>query len=293
METASSVHTRKDPSSGSRLRDPARSVLSEGSGEPVVLLHGVTGSSKMWRRVVPLLAARHRVLVPTALGHLGGAVPSQRPTRIEHVIDDAERTLDELGLERAHLAGNSMGGWVALELAGRGRALSVCALSPAGAWEPGERGHASKLLARTIVDARRGRLLLPLLAQFGWFRRWALRDNAVHGDQVAPSELMDLVDDLLGCEVAHDLLATDEQLRALTTSCPVTLAWSESDRLFPVAVNGARARALVPDARFLVLPDVGHVPMLDNPQLVADTILQTIELARTAPSATVGAREAL
>jgi pimeloyl-ACP methyl ester carboxylesterase len=80
--------------------------------------------------------------------------------------------------------------------------------------------------------------------------------------------------------VAADLLATDESLRSLAVSCPVTLAWSEADRLFPVAVNGARARALVPAARFLVLPNVGHVPMLDDPGLVADTILETVQLAR-------------
>ena len=62
-------------------------------------------------------------------------------------MDDLERLLDELGLAKAHLAGNSLGGWAALELARRGRALTVCALSPAGAW--GSETDAQLVAART------------------------------------------------------------------------------------------------------------------------------------------------
>src|SRR5581483_8960211 len=120
-----------------RFRSPGdlpEITLREGAGEPLMLLHDVTGSAEMWRRVIPLLSPHHDVIAPTALGHRGGAVPSTRPTTIQHVVDDTERLIDRLGFGRVHLAGNSLGGWVALELARRGRALSVCALSPAGAW---------------------------------------------------------------------------------------------------------------------------------------------------------------
>ena len=116
-------------------------MLREGTGESIVLLHGVMNSEAIWSAVVPLLATRYETIVPTALGHRGGRSPTRRPVRIADVVDDAEVSLDALGLKTAHLAGNSMGGWVALELARRGRARSVCALSPAGTWEPGTSAH--------------------------------------------------------------------------------------------------------------------------------------------------------
>jgi pimeloyl-ACP methyl ester carboxylesterase len=101
---------------------------------PVVLLHGIAMSGKAWQDVVPLLSNYHEVFTPTALGHRGGPPVQRRPATITDVVDAAEHYLDERGLERPHLAGNSLGGLVAIELARRGRAASVCAFSPIGFW---------------------------------------------------------------------------------------------------------------------------------------------------------------
>jgi pimeloyl-ACP methyl ester carboxylesterase len=233
----------------------------------------------MWRDVIPLVATHHDTIAPTALGHRGGRLPVDRPTRIAHVVDDAQRMLDELRIDKAHFAGNSMGGWMALELARRGRALSVCGLSPAGCWGPlknGEPRPAAEALGRAVRDTRTGRAVLPLLARFPRFRRWALRVTAAHGDRASARDLVELADDLLGCVVSRDLLATNEHLDAIEPlPCPITLAWSAKDRIFPVRVNGELARKLMPGARFIVLDDVGHVPMIDDPALVARTILET------------------
>src|SRR5689334_8577002 len=113
-------------------------MLREGSGEPLVLLHGILGSEGVWRGVVPLLAGDFDAIATTALGHRGGLEPAERPLTIAQLVDGAERQLDELGLDRPHLAGNSLGGWIALELARRGRARTVCALCPAGFWDEEE-----------------------------------------------------------------------------------------------------------------------------------------------------------
>lgn len=250
-------------------------TLRAGSGAPLVLLHGVTGSARMWREVMPLLAPHYDVVATTALGHRGGPTRGAEPTQIRDIVDDAERSLDRLGFARAHLAGNSMGGWVALELARRGRALSVCALSPAGVWEAGGQHRASHKLRSARDSSRVSRWLLPLLARSARFRRWALRDNAVRGELVSREELLAMIDDMLGCAVSEDLLRTTEALTPLEPSCPVTLAWCGEDRLFPVHLHRERAEALVPSARFSILRDVGHVPMLDNPGLVAQTILES------------------
>ncbi|MGH2833084.1 MAG: alpha/beta fold hydrolase, partial [Solirubrobacteraceae bacterium] len=150
------------------------------------------------------------------------------------------------------------------------------ALSPAGAWQSGEPSAAKRprLLLATIRDTRRSRPLLPLLTLSPTFRRWALRNTALHGDRVSRSEFLGLADDTIGCQVGEDLLRSEDQLAPLDPSpCPITLAWSAQDRIFPVDVNGVRARELIPEARFIVLDGVGHVPMLDDPELVAKTIL--------------------
>jgi pimeloyl-ACP methyl ester carboxylesterase len=257
-------------------------MLREGSGESIVLLHGVMNSEAIWSGVVPLLATRYDTIAPTALGHRGGRSPIRRPVRIADVVDDAEASLDELGLKTAHLAGNSMGGWVALELARRGRARSVCALSPAGVWEPGTAAHSRsrRALRATLRLTRLGRPVLPLLADSARFRRRALRLNVVHGDRVSASALVALADDALACGVALDLLSTTELLERLDpTPCPITIAWAQRDRVLPLALDGARARKLVPGARFLVLEDVGHVPMLEDPELVARTLHEAISAA--------------
>jgi pimeloyl-ACP methyl ester carboxylesterase len=246
----------------------------------LLLLHGLISSSACWRRVVPLLAPHHTVVAPTCLGHRGGATPTLHPVRVEHLVDDVERCMDALQLARAHVAGNSLGGWVALELSRRGRALSVCALSPAGVWESARREPAARMLRDAARSARRLRPVVPLMAPIPALRRALLRDVAVHGERVGASELIGIVADAVGCTVYEDLLDTPERLMPLgEVSCPVTFAWSGCDRLFPAHVHGTRARELVPGARFLVLDGVGHVPMYDAPQRVADTILQSTALA--------------
>lgn len=243
--------------------------------EPLVLFHGITMSARAWHRVAPLLADDFTVVTPTALGHCGGRPAVARPARIADVVDDAERMLDELGIETAHLAGNSMGGWIALELARRGRARTVCALSPAGTWDASSAEHRATraVLARARRDTRRSQHLLPLALRVPAVRRFALRSTAADGARVQREEILGAVQDLLGCAVVEDLLDTRESLAPLDpVPCPITIAWSGEDRLLLESVNGALARTLVPGARHLTLPGVGHVPMLDAPALVAATI---------------------
>ncbi|WP_040871644.1 alpha/beta fold hydrolase [Nocardia exalbida] len=248
------------------------------SKPPLVLLHGVTMSERVWDDVTPLLAARHEVITPTALGHRGGPPALRRPARVEHLVDDIEQRLDALGLRRVHVAGNSLGGWVAIELARRGRAESVCALSPAGFWEAGDgsRSAATRRIAREAVTGRLLGFLAPLALRSAAARRIALRNIAVHGDRISSAQALTCLRDLLGCTVTADLLGTDEQIAALDPlPCPVTVAWSEHDRVLPEHVHGPIARTRLPEAVFAILPDTGHVPMIDDPRLVAQTILTT------------------
>ena len=111
----------------------------------MLLLHGFTGTWRHWEPLLAPLAARYEVIAPTLVGHDGAdPYPSEKPVTMEDSADSLEVHLDSIGVDSAHIVGNSMGGALALELAKRGRARSVVALAPAGGWTPGD-GEARRL----------------------------------------------------------------------------------------------------------------------------------------------------
>jgi pimeloyl-ACP methyl ester carboxylesterase len=243
--------------------------------EPLVLLHGVTMSSRVWADVIPLVSRDHHVIAPTAAGHRGGPQLVGKAS-VGALTDDIERLLDARALNRVHIAGNSLGGWIAIELARRGRAITVCALSPAGFWTPGanDQTKAINKIRRTRRLAQIARPIAPATLRIPQIRRQTMRDVAEHGERLTPARAVGAMLDLLGCTNIDDLLTTSESVAPLASlPCPVTLAWGARDKIFPPHINGDTARQRLPRATYVLLPDVGHVPMIDNPRLTADTIL--------------------
>jgi pimeloyl-ACP methyl ester carboxylesterase len=102
-----------------------------------VCLHGFTDTWRTWELVLPGLERHHDVLAPTLMGHAGGPPAPSAPTS-DDVVDAVEAAMDAAGFATAHVVGNSLGGYVALRLAERGRARSVVALAPAGGWAAGD-----------------------------------------------------------------------------------------------------------------------------------------------------------
>lgn len=244
----------------------------------LVLLHPATSSGRVWQELIPLLSDHHEVHTPTLLGHRGGPAPQRRPASFTDIVDAAEQYLDARGLDRPHLAGNSGGATVAIELARRGRAATVCALSPGGLWAD----NTSMAARRVNNQIRMGIKLLrflnpvaPFLLKPAIGRRAILRNFVCHGERLTPSQALEYYfTDPIACTVMDDLAASTEvppQFDAV--SCPITLAWSEVDRMVPVEPYGRMARELIPAASWSVLPGVGHNPMIDDPELVARTIL--------------------
>lgn len=152
-------------------------------------------SGSAWQDTVPLVAVHHEVFTPTALGHRGGPPVRQSPVTIWDVVDAAEGYLDEHGLQRPHLAGNSMGGFVALELARRGRAESVCAFSPGGLWSDALRGHVMKSVRRNVAMGRITRGIARLLMKSPTLRQRGMRDVAWHGDRISAARAAEIAKD--------------------------------------------------------------------------------------------------
>jgi pimeloyl-ACP methyl ester carboxylesterase len=258
------------------------------SATPLLLLHGLGMSARVWDPLRARLATHHEVMVHTLLGHRGGAPAANRPALVDDLVDDVERMLDNVGIGQVHVAGNSLGRWVAIELARRGRALSVCALSPAGSWHAGTGDQAVgvRKIRKALWAARLSRPCgLSLAMPSPVVRRFVFRDVAEHGDRLSTAPALAAVDDLLGCDVIHDFLASNEEFAPLDPlPCPVTLAWSGNDKILPLATNGEVARIRLPEARFVVLHGVGHVPMIDDPEQVLAAILQTTERSTWSPA---------
>jgi pimeloyl-ACP methyl ester carboxylesterase len=270
------------------LLDEAPAATPEyrgGSGPPLLLLHGFASTWRAWRPVLPLLEGTHTVLAPTLPGHSGApGLPPGSATSVQAIADELERMLDAERIDRAHVSGNSMGGWLALELARRGRARSVVALSPGGAWSADSR--MSRTLAKVRLSARAMRLagdrLDGPLRRPKW-RRVLFRDMVEHGDRIDPAEARAAMRDLAGCPIFQPLIASmmNQQLDPIPdiVDCAIRIAWAERDRVIPPHRFLPAMRERVPGAEFMILPRVGHVPMSDNPELVATTILDVTRSA--------------
>jgi pimeloyl-ACP methyl ester carboxylesterase len=264
-----------------------------GSGEPMVLLHGFTGTWRHWRPLLGDLVARYEVIAPTISGHDGGPeFPAGTPLTLEGATDLLESQLDALGVASAHIVGNSMGGALALELAKRGRALTVVALAPGGGWNHGD-GEAQRLaryFARQIRLTRRLERRIGAIMRQPNARHAALRDIMRHGELVAPADGVDLARSSLRCSIAEQVITALSADQAVTVhdldriECPVLLATPEYDRILPPALHAPRYRREIPGVQPRVLLGCGHVPMWDDTHLVLNTIVDFVERRRTAPA---------
>jgi pimeloyl-ACP methyl ester carboxylesterase len=259
--------------------------------DPIVLLHGLTASARVWDKVTPHLAP-HPVLMPTLPGHRGGPPLARGSVTMEGIVDGVCAQLDSAGINRAHIVGNSLGGWVAIELARRGRAVSVVAFSPAGGWT-----RAADL--RRLVRVMRVAVAVGSSAAGGRLARRPIGRRVLFGRLVAnPSlisryEATEMLNDLIECSIAPDLLAGalhEGPLRRFSVApCPVLLAWGDRDRLTPYARLGVRFVQAIPGIVSTTLPGVGHVPMSDDPALVAETIRSWVDAVEPATGRAVRA----
>jgi pimeloyl-ACP methyl ester carboxylesterase len=268
----------------------------EGDGPPLVLIHGIGHHWQIWRPVIPLLAADFDVVACDSPG-FGGSAPlpdGVRPT-IGAYAAAYRRFFVELGLGRPHVAGNSMGGAIALELARAGAVCSACALSPAGFWTERERrfcqislGTIARVPAaiRPTVEAlsrtRVGRAVL--YAQlFGRPTRLPADEavSALRDAWAAPAFIPALE--------AFDEYAfsAGDELRGT----PVTVAWGKRDRLLLYARQAPRAQAMLPWARHLTL-GAGHIPCFDDPAAVAEVVRSSAIELRGSARASSQARSA-
>jgi pimeloyl-ACP methyl ester carboxylesterase len=247
-----------------------------GSGPPLVLLHGVGHRRQAWGAVLDRLTPHRDVIAVDLPGH-GESPPLDEGLPIlDALLGPVRALLDDLGVARPHVAGNSLGGRLALEAAVAGWAASATALSPAGFWRTSREATTAKA-AFAVMEAAGSRLRRfgPALS-----RHTAGRAVVYAGIVSRPSRMPaeQALGDMTAFLAAHDTVQVVlAQLTAFNgqvpAGIPVTIAWGTKDRLLrPRQVLVAKQR--LPRARIRPLPGCGHVPMTDDPALVADVLLQ-------------------
>ena len=250
-----------------------------GQGEPLLCMHGITDTWRSWELLAPLLEPHHDLLAPTLLGHSGGrAIQPDRSLRLPDLVDEAERDMDAAGFETAHLVGNSLGGWIVLELAARGRARTVTALAPAGGWEPGNPWIYPTLLD-FVVTQRFLRLLGPraaMLASRPGLRRLALYRLVSDPASIPAPLAAAMIRGAADCPALAPLLVetrTEGYPDIGRIDCPVQIAWGTRDRILPLKHLSARLRRSIPNAEWIEIPGGGHLPQIDHPERTAELVL--------------------
>ncbi len=251
----------------------------QGRGEPVLLIHPFLMTHEVWTEVVDELAEDHEVLAVTLPGHWGGPDARWGATGVKDMADAVEAVLDDRGWSTCHVVGNSLGGWVAFELEQRGRARSVTAIAPAGGW------------TTVSMPAVRLGVTFLALAPVMWaakpFASWAVEVRRI---QTAAMSVVTAHPATVPFHVAKRAMTAAVRSHALLpvlwsavwdggltgldrTSTPTQLVLCDKDRVIPWRVYAQQFLDKLPDsAERLLLPEVGHVPMLEDPQLVARTV---------------------
>ena len=256
------------------------SLTRAGSGEPLLLLHGMGSSRRDFTAVVDLLVPDFDVLDVDLPGVGRSPALAVRPT-VGAITDAVERTLDAQGVGPVHVLGNSLGARVAIELAVRGRARSVVAISPSGLNVPPERlvQGAGMALARVVTRTAaplieplsrskvgRAALLAPLKA-----RPWSTSPDEAIGAREGFADSRDFWRTLLWGLVLDVPRGLDR------IDCPVTLVQGVAD--WVASGQTVRYLPLVPGSRFVPLTWAGHAPQSDRPRRIVRMVREAVHRA--------------
>ena len=249
-----------------------------GSGPPLVCLHGFTDTWRSWELVLPVLERHHDVLAPTLPGHAGGP-PLARELDGALLADAVEQAMDEAGFETAHVTGNSLGGYVALQLAARGRARSIVALAPAGGWAAGDESPGPVLdsLLGMYELAKAAAPYADAIAATRSGRRRATEYIASNWQHIPRDLVAHLICGVAGCRGVEPMIAHARReawrLDAERVTCPVRIVWGTGDRVLPWPTAAAGFLESLPQAEWVELEGAGHCPQLDVPLETAQLIV--------------------
>jgi len=257
---------------GAQVVPPARSVkevriygqkilyVEAGTGEPVILLHGLGGSSANWTMNINVLAAKYRVIAPDQIGF----GQSDKPVinyRVGTYVDFLDRLYNELKIERATLVGNSMGGWVAaLYAITHPEKVSRLVLVDAAGFAP-PKDFDTKQLAALNPSTREG--MRQLASRVFYNKQLYASDEAI---DFALTQRMRAGDGHTIQSLIESIARREDMLdgRLSGIKQPTLLIWGRADGLTPLQEFGERFKREIPGSELIVVEECGHMPMIEK-----------------------------
>jgi pimeloyl-ACP methyl ester carboxylesterase len=253
-----------------------------GSGQPLVLLHALGLSRSAWDPVVPALS-QHFDVIAVDLPGFGASAPL--PPHVEPtpatLAEAVAALLAELGVTTAHVAGNSLGGWVALELAALTPVASLTLLAPAGLWRDETPLYCRASLRATRWLARHGGRPLAGLVGTRLGRALVFAQSVGHPTRLAPDSAVTSVHEIgesPGFDAVFDATLHRRYSRTLPIDAPVTVAFGSRDHVL-LKRQSRHLDELPAHTTVVELSGCGHLPMSDDPAAVSELILSTARKA--------------
>jgi len=248
----------------------------------LVMIHGMGSASTAWRQITPELAKHFHVLHIDLPGH-GFSRMSPGAEMDPHSL--AELVFNELiflNIKKFHLIGNSLGGWVVLDLAAEhpDNVLSVVGIAPAGLWlSPANRRLPTGAFARTL--ARMTYPIAPFFMHYTWAKKIGFASVSPLWRDLPAQTILDAVKAMgtsNGYYPAWDGLLSLRFDKEVSPNIPVTIIFGDTDMTLPA--HTSQERSLSPrHSKWIILAQSGHAPMWDHPQEVIQIIHETVSQA--------------
>ena len=256
---------------------------THGSGQAIVLIHGMGSAATAWKPIIPELAKQFEVITIDLPGH--GRSPYSPIQKMDptSLADLVIRNLKEIGVDQFHLVGNSLGGWISFEIAvlKPTAVKTITALAPAGLWlTPFTSRYPGELAVRAMASGVEK--LAPSLLNHTWAKKIGFETVTPRWKELSYEICLDATNAMTkstGYFPAWDALLGKRFDKQIDSQVCITIVFGDSDHTLPAKT--CQERSLAPaHARWVVLPETGHVPMWDSPTEVVAEIMQTVSLLK-------------
>lgn len=254
------------------------SIKTHGSGPVMVLIHGMGSAATAWQPIIPRLSPLYRLVTVDLPGHGKTAFSPIQKMDPESLANLVLENLHQIGIDQFHLVGNSLGGWVSLEMAYQNSAAikSITALAPAGLWlTPFTSRYPGEVALRFMASGVDR--LAPSLLNFTWAKRIGFETVSPRWKSLSYELCLDATNAMAaatGYFPAWDAMLGKRFDKEIDPKIPITIIFGDTDHTLPAKT--CQERTLAPNhAKWIVLSETGHAPMWDSPDEVIAEILTT------------------
>ena len=258
-------------------------IESFGTGEPLVLIHGMGSAATAWKPIIGDLKNKFKVVTVDLPGHGRTAFSPVQPMDPTSLAQLVIKNLNSLGIDKFHLVGNSLGGWICLEIAASNPEIvkSITALAPAGLWlTPFTSRYPGEVALRFMASGVEK--VAPSALNYTWAKKMGFETVSPRWRELSYELCLDATTAMAnstGYFPAWDALLGKRFDRQITSSIPITIIFGDSDHTLPQKT--CQERSLAPThAKWVVLPQTGHVPMWDSPNEVLSEIMATTGVSK-------------